>query len=299
MSDVNQPHTPQRRQRAPHTPRPPHPRAEPRRTTGPSRVQADRHEVPTGAVTSTSQAAGWPGPSRASGRCGRRPTRSHCPVTGVGASSSRPGSGSSRRSGPKGNRLLRPADGIEPGEVALLNVTLPGRVTSRRCDGPLRRRESFTLMTPQGHMFAGWITFSATERDGTTVAQAQVLMRASDPIFELALMCGGHRQEDMFWAKTLTAVAARFGHAARGRHAGRVRGHQTPVVAVGQRPALVGPRLHPVHVGCSPAGREGTVQRAGERPARRPVAGRRTPRAGRHRRGARAHASARARGGAA
>ena len=25
--------------------------------------------------------------------------------------------------------------------------------------------ESFTLMTPQGHMFAGWITFSATERD--------------------------------------------------------------------------------------------------------------------------------------
>ena len=22
--------------------------------------------------------------------------------------------------------------------------------------------ESFTLMTPQGHMFAGWITFSAT-----------------------------------------------------------------------------------------------------------------------------------------
>ena len=38
--------------------------------------------------------------------------------------------------------------------------------------------ESFTLMTPQGHMFAGWITFSAYEEDGGTVAQAHVLMRA-------------------------------------------------------------------------------------------------------------------------
>ena len=47
--------------------------------------------------------------------------------------------------------------------------------------------ESFTLMTPQGHMFAGWITFSATERDGATVAQVQVLMRAADPICELGL----------------------------------------------------------------------------------------------------------------
>ena len=63
--------------------------------------------------------------------------------------------------------------------------------------------ESFTLMTPQGHMFAGWITFSATERDGCTVAQAQVLMRASDPIFELGLTLGGHAQEDVFWQQTL------------------------------------------------------------------------------------------------
>ena len=38
--------------------------------------------------------------------------------------------------------------------------------------------ESFTLMTPQGHMFAGWITFSAIEDGDDTVAQAQVLMRA-------------------------------------------------------------------------------------------------------------------------
>jgi hypothetical protein len=66
-------------------------------------------------------------------------------------------------------------------------------------------------MTPQGHMFAGWITFSATEAEGETVAQAQVLMRASDPIFELGLTFGGHKQEDRFWQHTLGAVAAEFG----------------------------------------------------------------------------------------
>ncbi len=71
--------------------------------------------------------------------------------------------------------------------------------------------ESFTLMTPQGHMFAGWITFSALEVDGETVAQAQGLMRASDPIFELGLTLGGHKQEDRFWDQTLTRLATHFG----------------------------------------------------------------------------------------
>jgi hypothetical protein len=46
------------------------------------------------------------------------------------------------------------------------------------------------------------------------VAQAQVLMRASDPIYEIGLALGGHRQEDRFWEHTLTALAAHFGHVA-------------------------------------------------------------------------------------
>jgi hypothetical protein len=49
-------------------------------------------------------------------------------------------------------------------------------------------------MTPEGHLFAGWITFGATERDGETVAQSQVLMRAPDPIFELGLTLGATRR---------------------------------------------------------------------------------------------------------
>ena len=71
--------------------------------------------------------------------------------------------------------------------------------------------ESFTLMTPEGHMFAGWISFSAESGAAGTIAQAQVLMRANDPLYELGLTFGGHRKEDLFWSQTLTAFAQRFG----------------------------------------------------------------------------------------
>jgi hypothetical protein len=114
---------------------------------------------------------------------------------------------------PEGNTFWGPLTGIAPGEVALLDMTLPGRMklsTGVMC--LYADEESFTLMTPQGHMLAGWITFSALEQDGETVAQAQVLMRASDPIFEMGLTMGGHKQEDRFWQQTLTALAAHFGH---------------------------------------------------------------------------------------
>jgi hypothetical protein len=71
--------------------------------------------------------------------------------------------------------------------------------------------ESFTLMTPQGHMFAGWITFSAEREGDDTIVQAQVLMRANDPLYEIAMTLGGHRKEDKFWAATLTALGQRLG----------------------------------------------------------------------------------------
>ena len=116
---------------------------------------------------------------------------------------------------PEGNHFYGSLTGIEPGDVALLNMTMPGKM--KLSTGVMvlyADEESFTLMTPQGHMFAGWITFSALERDGHTVAQAQVLMRASDPIFEMGLTMGGHKQEDRFWDATLTNLAAHFGHEA-------------------------------------------------------------------------------------
>jgi len=116
---------------------------------------------------------------------------------------------------PENNTFYGPLTGIAPGEVALLNVALPGKM--KLSTGVMvlyADEESFTLMTPQGHMFAGWITFSASEQGADVVAQVQVLMRASDPLFELGLALGGHRQEDVFWQQTLTRLAAAHGEPA-------------------------------------------------------------------------------------
>jgi hypothetical protein len=113
---------------------------------------------------------------------------------------------------PAGSRFYGPLTGIAPGEVALLNLAMPGGM--QLSTGVLvlyADDESFTLMTPQGHMFAGWITFSAYEEDGCTIAQALVLIRANDPIYEIGFRLGGHEQENRFWQHTLKAVGEHFG----------------------------------------------------------------------------------------
>jgi len=123
---------------------------------------------------------------------------------------------------PKGNWFEAPLTGISPGEVALLDVGVGGGVRLSTGVFVLYADEvSFTLMTPQGHVFAGWITFSAERGNGgdghqappapPTVVQAQLLMRANDPLYELALTVGGHRKEDQFWVQTMTALARYLG----------------------------------------------------------------------------------------
>jgi len=113
---------------------------------------------------------------------------------------------------PKGNRFAGALTGISPGDVALLDLAIGGGVKlSTGVFVLYADEESFTLMTPQGHMFAGWITFSAEGGPGGTVVQAQVLMRANDPLYELGMTFGGHRKEDVFWAETLTAVGRYLG----------------------------------------------------------------------------------------
>jgi len=123
---------------------------------------------------------------------------------------------------PAGNRFKGPLTGLGPGDVALLDVSVGGGV--RLSTGVFvlyADEESFTLMTPEGHMFAGWITFSSERTGGasalgaspgaSTVIQTQVLMRANDPLYELAMSLGGHRKEDQFWVQTMTALARYLG----------------------------------------------------------------------------------------
>jgi hypothetical protein len=103
----------------------------------------------------------------------------------------------------KGFRV--PSGGLAPGAVALLGG-LSGVMVLYSDE------ESFTYMTPEGHPFSGWITFSAyEEEDGTTVAQAHLLIRANDPIYELMMPLGLHKAEDRTWQRTLRNLAAYFG----------------------------------------------------------------------------------------
>ena len=113
---------------------------------------------------------------------------------------------------PEGNVFYAPLAGITPGEVALISGSLPGGV--KLSTGVMvlySDDESFSLMTPQGHPFSGWITFSSFRDEDATVAQAQVLMRANDPLYELGLRMGGHKMEDRMWQQTLANVARHFG----------------------------------------------------------------------------------------
>ena len=112
---------------------------------------------------------------------------------------------------PPGNRFYAPLTGIAPGEVALLSVAAGPMRLSTGVMVLYGDEESFTLMTPQGHMLAAWITFSAYEEQDSVVAQVQALLRTQDPLSELGFALGGHRQEDRFWEQTLRSLAAHFG----------------------------------------------------------------------------------------
>ncbi|MDQ3430201.1 MAG: hypothetical protein M3479_09685 [Actinomycetota bacterium] len=113
-----------------------------------------------------------------------------------------------------GSGFRVPAGGLVPGAVALLGG-VSGVMVLYADD------ESFTYMTPEGHPFSGWITFSAYEdEDGETVAQAQLLIRANDPLYEFMMLLGLNAAENITWQRTLRRVAAHFG--AEGRVETRV-----------------------------------------------------------------------------
>ena len=115
---------------------------------------------------------------------------------------------------PRGQKMFLPATGIAPGEVGLINASLPGAPTM--ATGVLviyADDESFSFMSPEGHPFAGPLTFSAFSEDGgTTVAQVHELTRASDPFWELAMMVPvlGERMQNDIWRLTLRNLADRF-----------------------------------------------------------------------------------------
>jgi hypothetical protein len=115
---------------------------------------------------------------------------------------------------PKGARFYAPLSGIQPGEVALLEVApLPGSPVKMSTGVMViyADREAFTFMTPEGHALSAWITFSAFRDGDVTVAQAQALERTADPFIELAYILGANRANDRFWDQALVNLAVSVG----------------------------------------------------------------------------------------
>lgn len=104
-------------------------------------------------------------------------------------------------------RFNAPLAGIKPGEVGNIKSMqmLSTGVLVLYAD-----ETSFAFMTPEGHPFAGWITFSAHE-EPDTVAQIQLMIRPSDPVWDVAFMLGAARSEDRMWQHTLRKLALHFG----------------------------------------------------------------------------------------
>jgi hypothetical protein len=83
--------------------------------------------------------------------------------------------------------------------------------------GPWRRRhgvtvlhtgaESVTVSTLPTAPLACWITVSAERAGPLTDVRVQILMRARDPLSELAFALGGYRRQDRLWIAALTALA--------------------------------------------------------------------------------------------
>jgi hypothetical protein len=121
---------------------------------------------------------------------------------------------------PKTNRFYSAGASIQAGEVAVLNLAGPYGMQAPGGKGLVSTgvlviytdEESFSFMTPEGHVFGGMITFSAGEEDRCVQAQIQALIRANDPLYELGARMGiVHQMEDEHWHTVLKNLALHFG----------------------------------------------------------------------------------------
>jgi hypothetical protein len=114
---------------------------------------------------------------------------------------------------PKGNHFFAPLTGVSAGDVVPLQLKMPGGMKLRTGIMVVYAdEESFSYVMPEGGMFGGMITFRAKRNEaGTTVAEVQALIRAADPVYETAMLFGGHRMEDKQWVHVLRQLARQFG----------------------------------------------------------------------------------------
>ena len=112
---------------------------------------------------------------------------------------------------PDNANMYAPLSRLEPGEVGVINASQGGLKLSTGVYVMYSDKVSFAFAVPQGHMLSGWITFSAEDDSGVTVAQVQPYFRPSDPLYDVAFSLYFDKKEDEIWHHTLHSLARRFG----------------------------------------------------------------------------------------
>jgi anti-anti-sigma regulatory factor len=112
---------------------------------------------------------------------------------------------------PPQNRFYPSDAGIVPGEVVVINAASPAGPISTGVWVVYADDESFTFMTPQGHPESGWVSFTAFEDHGCTVAQVLGFARANDPLYELGFRIAGSKLQEKIWTHVLTSLAQYLG----------------------------------------------------------------------------------------
>jgi hypothetical protein len=112
---------------------------------------------------------------------------------------------------PDGATFHSSITGVAPGDVAPIGINAgPGVELATGILVLYADDDEFTFMTPEGHMFAGMITFGAEEVAGTTEVYIRILIRTNDPLYEMGWPVM-RRKEDTFWMATLHNLAAHHG----------------------------------------------------------------------------------------
>ena len=78
------------------------------------------------------------------------------------------------------------------------------------CDRPLEMRHRLVRATQRVQQ-VGQVVVERGLPVTVTVVQTQELIRAQDPVTEVAFMLGAHKKQNEFWKDTLRAVARHFG----------------------------------------------------------------------------------------
>jgi len=112
---------------------------------------------------------------------------------------------------PSQNRFYPSSKGVAAGEIVLIDSSTPGGIVSTGVLVLYADDLSFTLMTPQGHPEAGWVTFSARKREEVIEMQIQGLARAADPLYELAFRIAGSKFQETIWKHVLSSLASFLG----------------------------------------------------------------------------------------